>query len=110
MQRTGFRATFTEVSEFQSACGGKAAVVAPKHASSKRDDSDAVFITSANFPGIIYGFLKTKWGSNYNNIVQWAFIFKTILLGALLGGGGPRQSITEKDSYDLQKKSPRQWA
>ena len=55
VQRTGFHAVFEEVSEFQSACGGKAAVIAPIVKSVARNErpADAVFITSANFPGII---------------------------------------------------------
>ena len=59
VQRTGFSAYFSEVSEFQSACGGKAAVVAPFNphypASSYNQlaTNEPVFLQSANFPGIV---------------------------------------------------------
>lgn len=62
VERSGWKATFKEISEFQSACGGKAAVRAPVNMNyPKRLTSDGQTIQSAGYPGRVPPGSECSW-------------------------------------------------
>jgi hypothetical protein len=78
VERAGFKAVFQEIDEFQSACGGKAAVVASYNDNyPKRVAGAPQGITSANYPGRVPPGSECFWhitAEKHDTIIHIEFI------------------------------------
>ena len=77
VERSGFSAQFKEIDEFQSACGGKAAVIAEFNSEYPKRPSALSHISSAGFPGRVPPGSECSWhitAPANNQIVHLEFI------------------------------------
>ena len=77
VERSGFSAQFKEIDEFQSACGGKAAVVADFNPNYPKRVGAPAVISSAGYPGRVPPGSECSWhitSPTVENIIHIEFI------------------------------------
>lgn len=78
VERSGWKATFKEISEFQSACGGKASVVARMNPNFPKKMPNLPTIQSANYPGRVPPGSECSWHLMAPNTDQLVHIEFTV--------------------------------